>query len=645
MSEFQESNDFIANDLSFLEDIDIDGIVEYLSETDNAVHTKRKQSSIILQSGSQNKKIKVSPFESKREFEQIVNTEDFPVKTQLTKVDIAINIVSADSKTKENKQIFFNMAVPHDFNSKLNNNSNTFSPKLRDKLVLENNIESSQNTEKLYFSLSASGANTKNYTKIKDITSIKQPLLSEPENIEDILEKPKDTNTIENIKADSNIISTDEICNVSTCNDEIYESNTKQNRIEEIKIDAPKNLKVAREKESKIISNESKQITKDKNDKRRSKDKESLKENNLDISKVTKLSSAISIVIRKDDLCLADKLQKRLYQFLKVDFSDVNIFYYGRYSKIFECHNKGKKYALKVINPDLNIKTFGKEKGKMLNKLQQSILRDELNIVFLFASFQFDMTWCLMFDFYPKNLREELETNGPIHISIVENLARQLITVLQRLKFHHIIHSDIKPEHILLNDSTTILKLCGFDRAYHMDQATIMPNIGTPSYRAPEVILGYSASFSIDLWASGIVLYEMMTNKRLFPGCFNNDILFKQMCLLGNMPIDMIENSVYGVKHFIKRKFLKREGFDGKDIRVIYNFFKNNSFKHVPYKIYNKCWKYTTNEDQQEHEIHKITELLGIIDKMLVLHPYDRIPIEILFNDPFMLNSFTNSVS
>lgn len=94
--------------------------------------------------------------------------------------------------------------------------------------------------------------------------------------------------------------------------------------------------------------------------------------------------------------------------------------------------------------------------------------------------------------------------------------------------------------------------------------------IGTLSYRPPEVILGYSAGFSIDVWSTGLVLHEMFTGRRLFPGYNNADVLYQQMSTLGNMPSDMITLSRFSAQYFIGDSFTQTFGFLKKVILYLF---------------------------------------------------------------------------
>eukprot|EP00659_Diplonema_papillatum_P006532 gene6532-9978_t len=94
-----------------------------------------------------------------------------------------------------------------------------------------------------------------------------------------------------------------------------------------------------------------------------------------------------------------------------------------------------------------------------------------------------------------------------------ETLATFASDLLAALNFIHsrgIIYCDLKPSNILI-DAHGFLKLSDFGLACHIDDVTPgKRKIGTPSYMAPEVFVeGGVLSFATDLWALGIVLYEI----------------------------------------------------------------------------------------------------------------------------------------
>ena len=110
--------------------------------------------------------------------------------------------------------------------------------------------------------------------------------------------------------------------------------------------------------------------------------------------------------------------------------------------------------------------------------------------------------------------------------------ARLLGGVARALSFMHakrFVHRDVKPQNIFVAEHKTrmeyaILGDLGIARA--MDSATQLTRgglIGTPSYMAPELFTGLSASASSDIYSLGCVAYELLTGDIAFSACFDPD--------------------------------------------------------------------------------------------------------------------------
>nr|XP_026500371.1 serine/threonine-protein kinase prp4-like [Vanessa tameamea] len=165
------------------------------------------------------------------------------------------------------------------------------------------------------------------------------------------------------------------------------------------------------------------------------------------------------------------------------------------------------------------------------------------------------------------------------------------------------------------------------------------PNIGSISYRTPEVILGYSAGFSIDVWSTALILHEMATGQKLFPGYCNWDILYIQMCTLGNIPLEMLSRSYYSNKYFVHGKFKKKNGHS--DEKMVKNIFKrSNKISKTVYDAYYKHWAPSRTKMQKSMDVQKINSLLSLLDQMLVMYPNYRLPIEFVYSNPFIYEMF-----
>lgn len=81
-----------------------------------------------------------------------------------------------------------------------------------------------------------------------------------------------------------------------------------------------------------------------------------------------------------------------------------------------------------------------------------------------------------------------------------------------------IIHRDLKPENILL-DKNMQVKVCDFGwSAIYKEQECRKTMCGTSEYMAPEIFLNQKQSKKTDVWALGILLYELYHKKAPFVG-------------------------------------------------------------------------------------------------------------------------------
>jgi glycogen synthase kinase 3 beta len=111
----------------------------------------------------------------------------------------------------------------------------------------------------------------------------------------------------------------------------------------------------------------------------------------------------------------------------------------------------------------------------------------------------------------------------------------QLLRSLAYIHSVGICHRDIKPQNLLLNPTTGILKLCDFGSAKILVSGE--PNVSyicSRYYRAPELIFGATNyTTNIDIWSTGCVMAELMLGQPLFPGESGIDQLVEIIKVLG----------------------------------------------------------------------------------------------------------------
>ncbi|EGC48303.1 protein kinase [Histoplasma capsulatum var. duboisii H88] len=111
----------------------------------------------------------------------------------------------------------------------------------------------------------------------------------------------------------------------------------------------------------------------------------------------------------------------------------------------------------------------------------------------------------------------------------------QLFRSLAYIHSQGICHRDIKPQNLLLDPNTGILKLCDFGSAKILVENE--PNVSyicSRYYRSPELIFGATNyTTKIDVWSTGCVMAELMLGQPLFPGESGIDQLVEIIKVLG----------------------------------------------------------------------------------------------------------------
>src|SRR5207253_5478536 len=101
-------------------------------------------------------------------------------------------------------------------------------------------------------------------------------------------------------------------------------------------------------------------------------------------------------------------------------------------------------------------------------------------------------------------------------------IALRILEALEYLHSHGVVHRDLKPENIML-DSEDRIKLIDFGiaaktGARRLTFAKLSQTLGTPDYISPEQVKGKRGDARSDLYAVGVMLYEMLTGKAPFTG-------------------------------------------------------------------------------------------------------------------------------
>ncbi|HEX9057551.1 MAG TPA: protein kinase [Ktedonobacterales bacterium] len=146
------------------------------------------------------------------------------------------------------------------------------------------------------------------------------------------------------------------------------------------------------------------------------------------------------------------------------------------------------------------------------------------NIVQVFDYGQSGESYYIVMEFVDgTDLRKYLKRHGRLSNERVASIARDVALGLGAAHKRGIVHRDVKPQNILLNEED-VVKLTDFGIASVYKDAgaerltTTGMTLGTVQYYAPEQAQGEVVSPSADIYAMGIVMYEMLTGRTPFDG-------------------------------------------------------------------------------------------------------------------------------
>ena len=137
-------------------------------------------------------------------------------------------------------------------------------------------------------------------------------------------------------------------------------------------------------------------------------------------------------------------------------------------------------------------------------------------------------------------VRELLDTRGRLGTSSTLAIATQLAHSLSVAHEHGVIHRDIKPQNLLLDDAG-VLKVMDFGVARLAERSSTLTEVGlvlgTPAYMPPEQLLAEPVDARSDLYAAGVVLYECLTGKPPFEAASVTSLVAKLLTQEARPPV------------------------------------------------------------------------------------------------------------
>jgi serine/threonine-protein kinase len=223
-------------------------------------------------------------------------------------------------------------------------------------------------------------------------------------------------------------------------------------------------------------------------------------------------------------------LQDRLQQALGTTYLIERELGGGGMSRVFVAQESalGRKVVVKVLRPEL-AEALSAERFKREVRLAARLQHP--HIVPLLASGEIDggVLFYTMPFVEGESLRQRLAREGALPVSDSVRLLSDAAAALAYAHRSGIVHRDIKPENILLSDGSALVADFGIAKAISAslagdgDEAPVTltstgMSVGTPVYMAPEQAVGGAVDHRADLYALGVVAYEMLAGQAPFEG-------------------------------------------------------------------------------------------------------------------------------
>lgn len=193
----------------------------------------------------------------------------------------------------------------------------------------------------------------------------------------------------------------------------------------------------------------------------------------------------------------------------------------GGMANVFLAHDLilDREVAVKVLRFD-----FQNDKNAIRRFQREALAATELvhpNIVTVYDVGEEDGMQFLVMEYVKgMDLKRYIQTHYPVPYLQIVDIVQQILSAVALAHQHRIIHRDLKPQNILINEEG-VVKITDFGIAIALSETSITQTnsmLGSVHYLSPEQARGSMATNQSDIYAIGIILYEMLTGKVPFDG-------------------------------------------------------------------------------------------------------------------------------
>ena len=180
--------------------------------------------------------------------------------------------------------------------------------------------------------------------------------------------------------------------------------------------------------------------------------------------------------------------------------------------------NTGQTVAIKIPHPEMECDPIYFERFQREEEIGKKL--DHPGVMKVFPNDDRSDLYIVMEWVHGKLLREIMATTGKMPPQRAIGLVVKICRALDHIHSHGVVHRDLKPENIMVDENDSI-KIIDFGisantGARRITFAKLTETMGTPDYISPEQVKGGRGDARSDVYAVGVMLYEMLTGKTPF---------------------------------------------------------------------------------------------------------------------------------
>jgi serine/threonine-protein kinase len=182
-----------------------------------------------------------------------------------------------------------------------------------------------------------------------------------------------------------------------------------------------------------------------------------------------------------------------------------------------------RKVAIKTIRPDVDMgsREAIEMRHRFVREAKTAGKLTHPNIVTVYDSFEGEggIAYIVM-EYVEGDTLANIIKKARLSAAQIKHIIVNAANGLQHAHDNGVFHRDIKPENIMISPKTGVTKLMDFGiaRLVESNMTATGSVLGTPAYMAPEQCTGQKVDARSDLFSLAVVLYELLTGQRPFPG-------------------------------------------------------------------------------------------------------------------------------